>query len=54
MKAYLKVVDERVVEKKKKVNAGQKAVDAAQVEVDKATDDLFQKKKDLEPIGPNG
>lgn len=50
MKAYLKVVDEKVLEKKKKVDAGQKAVDAAQVQVDLATDDLFQKKKDLEKL----
>jgi flagellar biosynthesis chaperone FliJ len=50
MKAYLKVVDERVAEKKKKVEAGQKAVDTAQAQVDLATDDLFQKKKDLEKL----
>lgn len=50
MKAYLKVVDERVAEKKKKVDAGQKTVDAAQTQVDLATDDLFQKKKDLEKL----
>ncbi len=50
MKAYLKVVDEKVADKKKKVDAGQKAVDAAQAQVDLATDDLFQKKKDLEKL----
>ncbi len=50
MKAYLKVVDERVIEKKKKVDVGQKAVDAAQAQVNLATDDLFQKKKDLEKL----
>lgn len=50
MKAYLKVVDEDLLEKKRKVDQQQKKVDAAQVEVDKATDDLFQKKKDVEKI----
>lgn len=50
MKYYLKVVDEKVIEKKKKVDAGQKEVDAAQTQVDLATDDLFQKKKDLEKL----
>lgn len=50
MKAYLKVVDEKVMEKKKKVAAQQKNVDLAQAQVDLATDDLFQKKKDLEKL----
>jgi len=50
MKAYLKVVDEKLAEKKKKVVDQQKAVDAAQKQVDLATDDLFQKKKDLEKL----
>ena len=50
MKVYLKTVEEKVVEKKKKVDAQQKTVDAAQAQVDLATDDLFQKKKDLEKL----
>jgi|GEM_PF-252385 len=50
MKAYLKVVDEKLAEKKKKVAAQQKTVDTAQKQVDLATDDLFQKKKDLEKL----
>lgn len=50
MKVYLKTVDEKWVEKKKKVAAQQKVVDAAQAQVDLATDDLFQKKKDLEKL----
>jgi cation transport regulator ChaC len=50
MKVYLKTVDERLLEKKKKVDAQQKVVDAAQAQVDLATDDLFQKKKDLEKL----
>ena len=50
MKAYLKIVDERLKEKKKKVADQQKIVDAAQAQVDLATDDLFQKKKDLEKL----
>lgn len=50
MKVYLKTVEERRIEKKKKVDAQQKAVDAAQAQVDLATDDLFQKKKDLEKL----
>ena len=50
MKVYLKVVDQRVLEKRKKVEAQQKIVNAAQVQVDLATEDLFQKKKDLEKL----
>ncbi len=49
-KFYLKVVDERLAEKEKKVKEQQKQVDLAQKQVDLATDDLFQKKKDLEKI----
>jgi hypothetical protein len=49
-KVYLKIVDERLAEKEKKVVAEQKNVDAAQKQVDIATDDLFQKKKDLEKL----
>lgn len=50
MKYYLKSVDERLLEKEKKVVAQQKQVDLAQQQVDVATDDLFQKKKDLEKL----
>ena len=50
MKVYLKTVEEKLVEKKKKVDAQQKVVDSAQAQVDLATDDLFQKKKDLEKL----
>lgn len=50
MKAYLKIVEEKLKEKVKKVTDQQKIVDAAQVQVDLATDDLFQKKKDLEKL----
>jgi len=50
MKAYLKVVDEKVLEQKKKRDAQQTVVDEAQKQVDLATDDLFQKKKDLEKL----
>jgi len=49
-KFYLKIVDEKLVEKEKKVLEQQKQVDAAQKQVDIATDDLFQKKKDLEKL----
>jgi flagellar biosynthesis chaperone FliJ len=50
MKLYLTVVEERLIEKEKKVAAQQKEVDLAQKQVDLATDELFQKKKDLEKI----
>ncbi len=50
MKTYLKTVDEKLVEKKKKVIAQQKVVDEAQKQVDIATDHLFQKKKELEKL----
>ncbi len=50
MKTYLKVVDEDLKVKKKAVDTQQKAVDTAQAQVDLATDDLFQKKKDLEKL----
>ncbi len=50
MKAYLKIVDQQLVEKKKKVIAQQKVVDEAQKQVDIATDHLFQKKKELEKL----
>ncbi len=50
MKAYLKIVDEKLSEKEKKVAEQQKQVDLAQKQVDIATDELFQRKKDLEKL----
>ncbi len=50
MKVYLKLVDERLMEKEKKVLEAQRTVDLAQKQVDAATEDLFQKKKDLEKL----
>ena len=50
MKVYLKVVDEKAIEQKKKRDNQQTIVDEAQKQVDLATDDLFQKKKDLEKL----
>jgi hypothetical protein len=49
-KIYLKIVEEKLAEKEKKVSEQKKKVDAAQKQVDLATDDLFQKKKDLEKL----
>ncbi len=50
MKAYLKIVEEKLAEKQKKVNDQQKQVDLAQKQVDAATNELFQRKKDLEKL----
>lgn len=50
MKAYMKIVDEKLQEKEKKVQEQQKQVDLAQKQVDIATDELFQRKKDLEKL----
>lgn len=50
MKSYLKIVMEQLKEKEKKVAAQQAVVDAAQKQVDQATADLFQKKKDVEKL----
>lgn len=50
MKAYLKIVVEKLAEKQKKVQEQQKQVDLAQKQVDLATDEMFQRKKDLEKI----
>lgn len=50
MKAYLKIVDEKLAEREKKVLEQQKQVDLAQKQVDIATDELFQRKKDLEKL----
>lgn len=49
-KLYLKTVEERLVEKEKAVKAQQVQVDAAQKQVDLATQEVFQKKKDLEKL----
>lgn len=50
MRHYLKEVDEKLIEKKQAMTAAQKAVDQAQQAVDAATDDLFQKKKEVEKL----
>ncbi len=50
MKAYLKIVDDKLLDKEKKVKAQQTKVDLAQKQVDLATDELFQRKKDLEKL----
>ena len=50
MKVYLKTVDEKLAEKQKKVADQQKQVDLAQKQVDLATDELLQRKKDLEKL----
>ena len=50
MKVYLKLVEETLAEKEKKVVAQKKEVDLAQQQVDAATAELFQRKKDLEKL----
>lgn len=50
MKVYLKVVEEKLKEKEKKVRDQQMQVDQAQKQVDLATEELFQRKKDLEKL----
>ncbi|MBF8263125.1 MAG: hypothetical protein HW387_790 [Parachlamydiales bacterium] len=50
MKIYLKIVDEKLREKQKKVVDQKAKVDLAQKLVDQATEDLFQRKKDLEKL----
>lgn len=50
MKGYLKIVQEKLDEKEKRVVEAQKQVDLAQKQVDLATDELFQRKKDLEKL----
>lgn len=50
MKVYLKTVDEKLKEKEKKVVTQQAQVDQAQKQVDLATEELFQRKKDLEKL----
>ncbi len=50
MKNYLKVVDERLAEKEKKVEEQRKKVAAAKTQVQIAKDDLLQKQKDVEKM----
>jgi flagellar biosynthesis chaperone FliJ len=50
MKVYLKIVDEKLKEKEKKVVLQQAEVDKAQKQVDLATEELFQRKKDVEKL----
>ena len=50
MKFYLKIVDEDLAEKQKKVTEQKKQVDLAQNQVDLATAEMFQRKKDLEKL----
>lgn len=50
MKNYLKVVDERLAARQKKVQDQLKNVQFAQKQVEAAKADLFQKKKDVEKI----
>ena len=50
MKSYLKVVDGRLAEKEKAVKKEQTQVDLAKKQVEVATAEMFQKKKDLEKI----
>jgi hypothetical protein len=50
MKSYLTIVEEKLAERQKKVTQQQIVVDAAQKQVDLATDELFQRKKDLEKL----
>jgi hypothetical protein len=49
-KYYLKTVDERLIEKERAVTAQQAQVDQAQKQVDLATQEVFQRKKDLEKL----
>lgn len=50
MKVYLKTVEEKLKEREKKVVNQQAEVDKAQKQVDLATEELFQRKKDLEKL----
>jgi len=50
MKIYLKIVEENLSTKEKKVTEQKKVVDAAQKQVEIATEELFQRKKDLEKL----
>ena len=50
MKVYLKLVEEKLAAKEKIVADQKKVVEAAQKQVDLATEELFQRKKDLEKL----
>ena len=50
MKVYLKVVEEQLQEKEKKVAAQKKNVEKAEKQVEIARQDLFAKQKDLEKL----
>lgn len=50
MKVYLKVVDEKVAEKERKVRDQKVQVDNAVKQVEIATQNMYQKKKDVEKI----
>jgi len=50
MKAYLKIVEEKLAVKEKKVIDQQKQADLAQKQVDAATQEVFQRKKDVEKL----
>ena len=49
-KVYLKIVDEKLAAREKKVIDQKKQVDLAQKQVDAATQEVFQRKKDLEKL----
>jgi hypothetical protein len=50
MKTYLKLVEEQLATKQKNVADQQKVVDAAKKQVDMATEEVIQRKKDLEKL----
>ena len=50
MKIYLKTVQEKLEGAQKKVVSQKREVDVAQTQVDKATEELFARKKDLEKL----
>lgn len=50
MKQYLKIVDEQLLQKEKKVKEQQKHVEEAEKQVEKARQDLFKKQQDVEKI----
>ncbi|MBS0626180.1 MAG: type III secretion T3S chaperone [Verrucomicrobia bacterium] len=50
MKAYLKIVDEKLAEREKKVADQKKVVEAAEKQVEVATEEMYQRKKDLEKL----
>lgn len=50
MRAYLKVVQGRLAEKEKKVEAQKKVVDMAKKQIEAATQEMFLRKKDMEKL----